>query len=145
MQNTYRDAFVDCCNLILQFYRSMRIDRGENHGLGAYAGVHHRNRRPRIVLRNEYLVTENRILEARIKGRLLFSDVEKKTFADIGYRFGQNALKDVAVVARPVPSWSRIASLSTAILTNVLQTLFISQTAQQPGARLSPLQRRKLG
>jgi len=75
MQNTYRDAFVDCCNLILQFYRSMRIDRGENHGLGAYAGVHHRNRRPRIVLRNEYLVTENRILEARIKGRLLFSDV----------------------------------------------------------------------
>ena len=30
-----------------------------------------------LLLRNEYLGTENRILRARIKGRLLLSDAEK--------------------------------------------------------------------
>ena len=31
-----------------------------------------------LLLRNEYLATENRILRAQIKGRLLLSDAEKK-------------------------------------------------------------------
>ncbi len=33
----------------------------------------------KLLLRNEYLATENRILRAQIKGRLLLSDAEKKT------------------------------------------------------------------
>ena len=37
-----------------------------------------------LLLRNEYLATENRILRAQIKGRLLLSDAEKNTLADIG-------------------------------------------------------------
>ena len=36
-----------------------------------------------LLLRNEYLATENRILRAQIKGRLLLSDPEKNTLADI--------------------------------------------------------------
>jgi hypothetical protein len=32
-----------------------------------------------LLLRNEYLATENRILRAQIKGRLLLSDREKRT------------------------------------------------------------------
>ena len=31
-----------------------------------------------LLLRNEYLVTENRILRAQIKGRTLLSDTEKR-------------------------------------------------------------------
>lgn len=31
-----------------------------------------------LLLRNEYLATENRILRAQIKGRLLLSDAEKR-------------------------------------------------------------------
>lgn len=49
----------------------------------------------------EYLTTENRILRTQIKGRLLLSDAEKKTLADIGYRLGRKALKDVANNAKP--------------------------------------------
>jgi len=34
-----------------------------------------------LLLRNEYLAAENRILRAQIKGRLLLSDAEKATWA----------------------------------------------------------------
>ncbi len=37
-----------------------------------------------LPLRNEYLATENRILRAQFKGRLLLSQAEKTTLADIG-------------------------------------------------------------
>jgi putative transposase len=33
-----------------------------------------------LLLKNEYLAGENRILRAQIKGRLLLSDAEKATF-----------------------------------------------------------------
>jgi len=45
-----------------------------------------------LLLRNEYLAAENRMLRAQIKGRLLLSDAEK-TLADIGHRLGRKALK----------------------------------------------------
>jgi transposase InsO family protein len=62
-----------------------------------------------LLVRNDYLVAENRILRAQIKGRLLLSDAEKKTLADIGYRLGRKALKDVANTAKPdtILGWSR--------------------------------------
>jgi hypothetical protein len=53
-----------------------------------------------LLMRNEYLAAENRILGSQIKGRLLLSDAEKKTLADIGYRPGCRALEDVANTAR---------------------------------------------
>jgi putative transposase len=49
-----------------------------------------------LLLRNEYLVAENRILRDQVNGRLLLSDCEKKTLAEIGYRLGRKALEDVA-------------------------------------------------
>ena len=54
-----------------------------------------------LLLRNEYLATENRILKAQITGRLLLSDAEKKTLADIAYWLGRKALEDVANVVKP--------------------------------------------
>jgi putative transposase len=54
-----------------------------------------------LLLRNEYLVTENRILRAKIKGRLLLSDSEKTTLAEIAKRLGRKALADVAAAAKP--------------------------------------------
>ncbi len=62
-----------------------------------------------LLLRNEYLATENRILKAQIKGRLLLSDAEKKTLAEIAYRLGRKALQDVANAAKPdtILGWYR--------------------------------------
>ena len=39
-----------------------------------------------LLLRNEYLVAENRILKAQIKGRLRLSDAERATLGEIGHR-----------------------------------------------------------
>lgn len=53
-----------------------------------------------LLLRNEYLVTENRILKAQLKGRFLLSDAERTTLAEIGHRLGRKALEEVANVVR---------------------------------------------
>src|SRR5258705_12687216 len=54
-----------------------------------------------LLLRNEYLAAENRILRAKIKGRLQLSEGEKSTLAEIAHLLGRKALAEVAVVARP--------------------------------------------
>jgi putative transposase len=53
-----------------------------------------------LLLRNEYLTAENRILRAKVQGRLL-SDSEKATLAEIAKRLGRKALADIAAVAKP--------------------------------------------
>ena len=53
------------------------------------------------LLRNEYLAAENRTLRAKIKGRLLSSDLEKATLAEMAHRLGRKALDDLAAAARP--------------------------------------------
>ena len=42
-----------------------------------------------LLLRNEYLAAENRILRAQIKGRVQLTDPERKTLAEIAKRLGQ--------------------------------------------------------
>ena len=54
-----------------------------------------------LLLRNEYLVAENRILKTQIKGRLLLSDAERVTLAEIGHRLGRQALEEVLATAKP--------------------------------------------
>lgn len=41
-----------------------------------------------LLLRNEYLVAENRILKSQLKGRLKLSDVERTKLGEIGHRLG---------------------------------------------------------
>lgn len=44
-----------------------------------------------LLLRKEYLAEENRILRAKIKGRLLLADSEKATLAEIAHRLGRES------------------------------------------------------
>jgi putative transposase len=53
-----------------------------------------------LLLRNEYLAAENRILRGQIKGRLLLSEGEKATLAEIAHRLGRMVLEDVAATAK---------------------------------------------
>ena len=46
-----------------------------------------------LLLRNEYLAAENRILKAQIKGRLLLSKEEKATLAEIAHRLPRKSLR----------------------------------------------------
>jgi len=62
-----------------------------------------------LLLRNEYLTAENRILKAQIKSRRLLSQEEKATLAEIAHRLGQRALEEVAGAAQPdtILGWYR--------------------------------------
>ena len=62
-----------------------------------------------LLARSEYLVAENRILKARLKGRPKLSDAERATLAEIGHRLGRKVLAEVANVARPdtILAWYR--------------------------------------
>jgi len=79
-----------------------------------------------LLLRNEYLVTENRILRNQIKGRVPLSDGERKALAKIGRKLGKKALEEVASLVKPdtILAWHR---------TLVAQKFDSSQKRQSPG------------
>ena len=62
-----------------------------------------------LLMRNEYLAAENRILKAQLKGRLKLSGAERGALGEIGHRLGRKVLADVAAIARPdtILGWYR--------------------------------------
>jgi len=63
----------------------------------------------KLLLQNEYLAAENRILRAHLPARIRLSDPERSTLAEIGKRLGRTALQQVACVAKPdtILAWYR--------------------------------------
>ena len=49
-----------------------------------------------LLLRNQYLVTENRILREQIKGRVILSDPRRLDLARIAKQLSRKALAEVA-------------------------------------------------
>ena len=75
-----------------------------------------------LLLQNEYLGAENRILRAHLPSRLQLSDPERCTLAEIGKRLGRKRLKQVechgpAGCADAVPHWppNRIAGVQSCV------------------------------
>ena len=62
-----------------------------------------------LLLQNEYLAAENRILRAHLPFRLQLADPERCTLAEIGKRLGRKRLKQVACTAKPdtILAWYR--------------------------------------
>jgi putative transposase len=62
-----------------------------------------------LLLRNKYLVTENRLLRQQITGGVRLTDGERKTLAEIGKRLGKQALAEVATIVKPdtIVAWHR--------------------------------------
>ena len=62
-----------------------------------------------LLLRNEYLVTENRMLRNQITGRVRLTNGERQTLAAIGQKLGKQALKEVATIVKPdtILAWHR--------------------------------------
>jgi hypothetical protein len=79
-----------------------------------------------LLVRNAYLVTENRILRNQIKGRLRLSDGERKALAEIGQKLSKQALLEVAKIVKPdtILGWHR---------TLVAQKFDGSQQRKAPG------------
>ena len=62
-----------------------------------------------LLARNEYLVTENRILRNQIQGRIRLSDPERISLAEIAKRVGRKALAEVVQIVLPetILAWHR--------------------------------------
>jgi putative transposase len=62
-----------------------------------------------LLLRNEYLVTENRILHQQMKGRVQLTDAERRSVAEMGKQLSKKALEEVASVVKPdtILGWHR--------------------------------------
>src|ERR1700737_4429846 len=62
-----------------------------------------------LLLQNEYLAAENRILRGKLPTRLRLSDPERATLAEIGKRLGRKALREVGCIAKPdtILGWYR--------------------------------------
>jgi putative transposase len=62
-----------------------------------------------LLLRNEYLAAENRVLRGQLKGRLKLSDAERAKLGEIGRRLDRKALGEVANAALPdtILAWYR--------------------------------------
>jgi putative transposase len=62
-----------------------------------------------LLVRNAYLVTENRVLRNQIKGRVCLTDGERKTLAEIGKQLSKQTLAEVATIVRPetILAWHR--------------------------------------
>ena len=62
-----------------------------------------------LLLRNEYLVVENRVLRNQLQGRLRLTDGERRSLAEIGKRLGKQARDEIASIVNPdtILSWHR--------------------------------------
>ncbi len=62
-----------------------------------------------LLLRNEYLAAENRILRSQIVGRPRLTDGDRESLAEIGKRLGRKALGKVANIVKPdtILAWHR--------------------------------------
>src|SRR5258708_4463203 len=62
-----------------------------------------------LLLQNEYLAAENRILKAHLQAGVRLSDGERTTLAEIGWRLGGKALQQIACIAKPdtILAWYR--------------------------------------
>ena len=61
-----------------------------------------------LQVRNEYLAAENRILKARLKGRLQLSNAERATRGEIGHRLRRRVLAEPnAISIRSSRPWSK--------------------------------------
>jgi hypothetical protein len=62
-----------------------------------------------LLLENEYLIAENRILRSHLSARLRLTDPQRATLAAIAKRLGRQALEQVALVAKPetILGWYR--------------------------------------
>ena len=62
-----------------------------------------------LLLQNEYLIAENRILRSHLPARVLLTNPQRATLAKIARRMGRRALEQVASMAKPetILAWYR--------------------------------------
>ena len=62
-----------------------------------------------LTLQNEYLRAENKLLKSKIKGRIRFTDDERRSLADAALAMGRRLMEEVVGIVKPetIPAWQR--------------------------------------
>jgi len=62
-----------------------------------------------LTLQNEYLQAENRILKSKIKGRLRFTDDERRSLVTAALAMGRKLMRNVVGIVKPdtILAWQR--------------------------------------
>jgi hypothetical protein len=62
-----------------------------------------------LLLQNEYLIAENRVLRSHLPARLPLTNSQRMTLAEIGKRLGRKGLSQIASIAKPetILAWYR--------------------------------------
>jgi len=65
-----------------------------------------------LLVQNEYLAAENRVLKTSLQPGWRLSDGERATLAEIGRRLGRKGLEQVACIAKPdtILAWGAAVS-----------------------------------
>ena len=81
----------------------------EENASSAAVGVCYGMVNQQLLLQNEYLIAEHRILRLHLPARVRLTDPQRATLAAIGKRLGRQALAHVASVAKPetILAWYR--------------------------------------
>src|SRR2546423_1811750 len=63
----------------------------------------------KLLLQNEYLIAENRVLRSSYRSVLRLTNAQRSTLAEIGKRLGRRALSEVTVIVQPetILAWYR--------------------------------------
>src|SRR6478672_4408094 len=54
-----------------------------------------------LLLQNEYLIAENRVLRSHLPARLPLTNAQRMTLAELGKRLGRKGLSQIASIAKP--------------------------------------------
>ena len=81
----------------------------EDSAFGSFRVFGHDAVDEELLVRNEYLVAENRVLRHQIQGHLRLTDGERRSLAEIGKRLGKQALDEIASIVKPdtILGWHR--------------------------------------
>lgn len=62
-----------------------------------------------LTLQNEYLRAENKVLKSRIKGRIRFTDEERRSLVDAALAMGRKLMQEVVRIVKPetILAWQR--------------------------------------
>ena len=62
-----------------------------------------------LTLQNEYLRAENKILKGKLKGRIHFTDDERRTLVDAALAIGRKLMQEVVSIVKPetILAWQR--------------------------------------
>jgi len=77
-----------------------------------------------LTLQNEYLCLENKVLRSKIKGRIQFTDDERRSLVDAALAMGRKLMESVVNIVKPFGSTYFVTSICAKFCSGLLVRLW---------------------